>query len=83
MSHLFCFGLGYSAQRVAGRLASAGWSIGGTARTAEGAAAIAAQGFAAYVFDGSAPGGGVETALDQASHLLISVPPESETGFKS
>jgi len=59
MSHLFCFGLGYSAQRVARRLAAQGWSITGTARTTEGAAAVAAQGYDALVFDGTAPAAGV------------------------
>lgn len=77
MSHLLCFGLGYSALRVARRLAADGWSISGTARTAEGAAAIAAQGFVAHVFDGTAPGRGVDEALAKATHVLISVPPDA------
>lgn len=77
MSHLLCFGLGYSALRVARRLAADGWSIGGTARTADGAAEIAAQGFAAYVFDGTAPGRGVDDALAKATHVLVSVPPDA------
>lgn len=77
MRQLFCFGLGYSAQRVARRLAAEGWSIGGTARSAEGAAAIAARGFEAYVFDGSAPGRGLDAAVSQATHVLVSVPPDT------
>jgi len=77
MSHLFCFGLGYSALRVARRLAGEGWSISGTARTADGTAAIAAQGFAAYMFDGTAPGRGVDDALTKATHVLVSVPPDA------
>ena len=59
MSRLFCFGLGYSAQRVAQRLARRGWRMAGTARTAEGVENIAAQGYGAFVFDGSGPGAGV------------------------
>ena len=77
MSRLFCFGLGYSAQRIARRLAAEGWSITGTARTAEGAAAVAAQGYDALVFDGTAPAAGVTQALASATHVLISVPPDA------
>ena len=52
MSHLFCFGLGYSAQRVAQQLAAQGWHIAGTARSPQGADKIAALGYDAFVFDG-------------------------------
>ena len=45
------------------RLAAQGWRIAGTARTPEGAAAIAAQGYEAFVFDGTAPSAGVAQAL--------------------
>jgi nucleoside-diphosphate-sugar epimerase len=77
MSHLFCFGLGYSAQRVARRLAAQGWTVGGTARTPEGAEGIAAQGYEAFVFDGTAPGSGVAQGLAKATHVLLSVPPDA------
>ncbi len=75
MSHLFCFGLGYSATRIAQLLAAEGWSITGTARTPEGAAAISAQGFDGLVFDGHHRNAGVTDALARATHVLISVPP--------
>jgi nucleoside-diphosphate-sugar epimerase len=78
VTHLFCFGLGYSAARVARLLAAEGWSIAGTARTQEGAKAIAAQGHAAFVFDGTTPGGGVHEALTDATHILVSVPPDTD-----
>jgi nucleoside-diphosphate-sugar epimerase len=73
MKHLFCFGFGFSAQALAKRLKGQGFQITGTSRSAEGAAAIAAQGFGAHVFDGSrplAPG-----ALDGVTHMVISAPP--------
>ncbi len=77
MSHLFCFGLGYSAQRVAQHLAAQGWHIAGTARTSEGAQKIAAQGYEAFVFDGSAPGAGVAQAIANATHVLVSAPADA------
>jgi nucleoside-diphosphate-sugar epimerase len=78
MSKLFCFGLGYSASRVAQRLASQGWSVAGTARTPEGADAIAAAGYEAFAFDGSAPAPGVAEALADTTHILVSAPPDAD-----
>jgi len=77
MSHLFCFGLGYSAQALARQLDPQGWRVTGTARTREGARALSAAGFEALVFDGHAPGAGVSEALASATHVLISVPPDA------
>lgn len=78
MSKLFCFGLGYSALRVARRLADEGWKIAGTARTREGADAIAAAGYEAFVFDGSAPVVGITGALADTTHILVSAPPDAD-----
>ena len=78
MNRLFCFGLGYTAQRVAQRLAGRGWSVAGTARTPKGAEHIAAQGYDAFVFDGSSPGVGVAEELARATHVLVSAPPDAE-----
>lgn len=78
MTHLFCFGLGYSALRLARIGAEQGWTISGTARTAGGAEKIAAEGFYPFIFDGRAPGPGIRDALASATHVLISVPPEEE-----
>ncbi len=78
MSKLFCFGLGYSALRVARRLADEGWKIAGTARTRESADAIAAAGYEAFVFDGSAPGAGIADALAGTTHILVSAPPDAD-----
>ncbi|MBB6252499.1 SDR family oxidoreductase [Nitrospirillum iridis] len=70
---LFCFGLGFSATALAHRLASAGWHVAGTCRTAEKAAALRARGIEAHVF---APGHPLDpAALTGTTHLLDSVPP--------
>lgn len=73
MSRLFCFGFGFSAARLAGRLAKRGFAIAGTSRSTEGKARIETLGHEGFVFDGSAalpPG-----ALDDATLLLLSAPP--------
>ncbi len=78
MSNLFCFGLGYSAAATARLLANEGWSIAGTARTPEGAAAITAAGYEGFVFDGRSPSAAVSEALTRATHVLVSVAPGEE-----
>jgi nucleoside-diphosphate-sugar epimerase len=63
MSHLFIFGLGYSAGRIARYLAEAGWRIDAT-----GSAGT-------MRFDDR---NAVEQALQSATHILSSVPPGEE-----
>ncbi|KAB2942527.1 MAG: SDR family oxidoreductase [Hyphomicrobium sp.] len=77
MNRLFCFGLGYSASFIARGLADEGWSVAGTARTREGADAIAAQSYDAIVFDGTQPCPEVQRALARATHVLVSIPPDA------
>ena len=72
---LFCFGLGYSAGYLARRLTPKGWMISGTATTAEGAARLAAQGYRAAVFDGSFANPDIASMLNDATHVLLSIPP--------
>lgn len=78
MNRLFCFGLGYSALRIARKLASEGWHVTGTARSQQGAAALSREGFDAIVFDGTAPSPAVSEALANATHVLVSVPPGND-----
>lgn len=78
MTHLFCFGLGYSAQVLGRQLAAQGWRVSGTARTREAARALSEAGFDTLVFDGLGPGAGVGDALRSATHVLISVPPDAD-----
>ncbi len=75
MSRLFCFGLGYSAQALARRLADKGWIVQGTSSRVAGAVRLAAMGYEAFVFDGIAPGPGIRAALREATHVLVSIPP--------
>lgn len=67
---LFAFGLGYSAQALARRLAAKGWTCGGTVRSAEKAARLREQGIDAHVFDG-----GEACQVPEGAHWLVSAPP--------
>ena len=60
MTHLFIFGLGYTAQRIAAGVRALGWRVDatGSAGNIDFADSVA-----------------VQTALDRASHILSSVPP--------
>ena len=72
-SHLFCFGLGYSATRLAARLASKGWRVSGTRRSKERALAQSKLGYEMHVFDGNEYNG--EEWFSGVTHILVSVPP--------
>jgi nucleoside-diphosphate-sugar epimerase len=72
--HLFCFGLGYTAQALGRWLAASGWVVSGTCRTTEKAARLAAMGFAAERFDRDCPVS--REFIEGTTHLLISIPPD-------
>jgi nucleoside-diphosphate-sugar epimerase len=67
-SKLFIFGMGYTASRLAQRLRAEGWQVTSTKRMSGGDC---------IAFDDRVA---VLTALEQASHILSSVPPKGEGG---
>lgn len=75
MSHLFCFGFGYSAEHLARRLAAEGWRISGTATAAQGVAHIRHLGYDGLICDGASPTPELTALLGSATHVLVSVPP--------
>lgn len=76
MSHLFCFGVGYSAKALIRRLQAKGWQVSGTTRTAEKAEALEAQGIRPVVFSPDHPMEAPDAALRGVTHVLSSVPPD-------
>jgi hypothetical protein len=74
-SHLFCFGLGYTALALARRVAAARWVVSGTCRTADKAAELCQAGFAAYLFGRRVPL--PPGALEGITHILLSIPPDA------
>jgi nucleoside-diphosphate-sugar epimerase len=73
-SHLLCFGLGYSALALARRLASAGWRVTGTSRSAKKAVQLEALGFKTRVFRRERPL--PAEALNGVTYILASIPPD-------
>jgi nucleoside-diphosphate-sugar epimerase len=74
---LFCFGLGYTAERLAVRLAARGFVIAGTTRdVAAKRAALAQPSWELVRFDGSEPLADPEQALAGTTHLLHSIMPD-------
>ncbi len=73
MTHLFCFGAGFSAQALAPRIRAAGGTLAGTTRTADKGARFEALGIRPVLFGPDQPLSA--TALDGATHILVSVPP--------
>lgn len=80
VSRLFCFGLGYSALRLADDRLAAGWRVAGTCRTREKAARLAERGIEALVWTGDAPLDQTGDRLDGTTHLLVSVAPGEDAG---
>lgn len=76
---LFCFGLGFSARALARAWMAAGGRVAGTCRSAGKRDQLAAEGIAAYLFDGSGPMGAAGLAdLGRAVAILSSVGPDAE-----
>lgn len=73
---LLCLGLGFTARALARRLADQGFRIAGTARSAEGAAAIATEGWQGLVLDGARRSAELDEAMALATHILVSAPPD-------
>ena len=78
MSRLFCFGLGYSAETLAKRLAAKGWSIAGTARDLANIERLRGEGYEVVRFTGEAGNAELVAALAGTTHLLHSIPPGPE-----
>jgi len=79
-SRLFCFGLGYSALRLAEALSGDGWAVAGTCRSPETQAALRNQGFEVFLFDTDHPLDDPAAALRGTTHMLSSVPPGRDGG---
>jgi nucleoside-diphosphate-sugar epimerase len=77
MPRLFCFGLGYTAERLARRLAAQGFAIAGTTRdVAAKRAALGEPDWELHRFDADAPLADAEQALAGTTHLLHSIMPD-------
>ncbi len=68
---LFCFGLGFSSRALVEKLIPQGWNVSGTVRDVQEAGTIKA-----YNFDGTHSSIEISKAISQATHLLVTIPPQ-------
>ena len=78
VNRLFCFGLGFSAQTLAERLAAKGWQIAGTARDVGKIGHLAERGYEIAQYSGEAGNSALPKVLHGTTHLLHSIPPGPE-----
>ncbi len=69
MTHLFCFGFGFTAAHLAKILPREEWRISGTTRAPEGLAAMALADVHGYIFDQ------LQQIPQSVTHILASIPP--------
>lgn len=89
--HLFCFGLGFTAQTLAERILAKGGEVSGTVRSEEKCIELAQKGICSYVFPQPSilpPGQrlpeeklDLTDSLELATHVLLSVPPTDNGDF--
>lgn len=76
---LFCFGLGYSAERLARRLAERGFAIAGTTRDPEAKRrALGRDDWQLHAFEGATGLADAEQILAGTTHLLLSIAPDAD-----
>lgn len=78
MPRLFVFGLGFSALALGRQLLQDGWQVAGTCRSADKQERLRAEGFDLWRMSDEAPLTDATAALAGSSHLLISIPPDSD-----
>jgi nucleoside-diphosphate-sugar epimerase len=77
---MFLLGAGYSARALAGRAIDAGWQVAGTTRSPEKLDALEKAGIAPLLFDGSQVDAAMAAAMEDTTHLVVSVGPSAEGG---
>ncbi|MGB0670653.1 MAG: SDR family oxidoreductase [Rhodospirillales bacterium] len=75
---LFVFGLGYTAEALLRQLTREGWEVAGTTRDRNRAPALEALGARCFPFDRGHPLDEPLRTIGQASHILVTIPPDAE-----
>ena len=78
MNRIFCFGLGFTSKTLIHRLDPALWSAAGSCRTPANAVSLSGAGIDPYVFDGALAMENAREALENTTHLLVSIPPDQD-----
>jgi len=74
--HLFCFGLGYSAEALARALVAEGWTISGTCREPARVERLQESGVRVHLFDRDHPLDDPAGAFADVTDILSSIPPD-------
>ena len=75
--NLFCFGLGFTAKTLARSLISKNWLVSGTSRNPNLNDTLKKNGVSVYLYDGNQVVPEISDAIQSATHILISIPPQS------
>jgi len=76
MSHLFCFGYGYTARYLSQSLQAQGWQITGTYRNEASIEALKKDNVTPVAYAGTQPIDNIEDVLEGVTHILVSIPPD-------
>jgi len=77
---LFCFGLGFTGSALVREVRARGWTASGTCRENVHKDVWARAGVQTYCFDGKEGSEAVGNAVRDASHVLVTIPPQKDTG---
>lgn len=75
---LFCFGYGYVAERLAMQLLKQGWKVSATTREDEKKEMMLQKGIDAHLLNSEHPLSNPRRALEGTTHVLLSIPPETQ-----
>jgi nucleoside-diphosphate-sugar epimerase len=78
--HLFCFGLGFTGSALVREAQTKGWMVSGTYRERAHKDVWSGKGVQSYCFDGNEVSEEIGNAVREASHVLITIPPQKDTG---
>ncbi len=77
---IFCFGLGFTGSALVREVRTRGWAVSGTCReNAQKDFWVEAR-VQPYYFDGKEASKEVENAVREASHVLVTIPPQKDAG---
>jgi nucleoside-diphosphate-sugar epimerase len=77
---LFCFGLGFTGSELVREVRTRGWAASGTCRENSQKDFWADAGVQSYCFDGKESSEAVENAVREATHILVTIPPQKDVG---
>jgi len=77
---LFCFGLGFTGSALVREVRAGGWAASGTCRENDQKDYWVKAGVQSYYFDGKQGSESVENAVREASHVLVTIPPQRDIG---